>query len=183
MFNARRLALDGVLAALYFALSYLSFYVTPNLKVAVTSLAIVVAALMLRWYDACLVALIGEFLYQLLRSGFGITVTTPVWIAVPVLHALALGLCMLIFRRKDRPLVEQTDRTVLCVGVILGCGVINALLNTCALYVDSKVYGYYQPHLVFGLAAIRIVIALATAGVMAVIAIPLVRAVRRQIKL
>lgn len=178
MFNARRLALDGLLAALYFALSYLSFYITPNLKVAVTSLAIITAALMLKWYDACLVALIGEFLYQLIRSGYGITVTTPVWIAAPVLHALALGLCALIFRSRNTPLVEKT---VPCVLVILGCGLLNAVFNTAAMYVDSKVFGYYQQHIVFGLALIRAAIALATACVMVLIAIPLVRAVRRQV--
>lgn len=177
MFHARRLALDGVLAALYFALSYLSFYITPNLKVAVTSLAIITAALLLKWYDACLVALIGEFLYQIIRSGYGITATTPVWIAAPVLHALALGLCALILSRR-RPLVEQT---IPCVLVILGCGIWCALLNTAAMYVDSKVFGYYQRHIVFGLALVRIAISLATAAVMAVISIPLVRAVRRQI--
>ena len=30
MLNTRRIALDGVLAAVYFALSYLAFYVIPG---------------------------------------------------------------------------------------------------------------------------------------------------------
>ena len=178
MLNTRRIALDGVLAAVYFALSYLAFYVIPNeLKLTFTSLTLVLAALLFSWYDACLVALVGEFLAQLLNTKYGLSVTTPIWVAIPVLHALALGLCALFLGRK-KPLAE---RTVPCVLAVLGCGAFNALLNTAGMYFDSKIFGYYEYHLVFGLALARIGIAIATAAVIAALIIPIVRAVRRQV--
>ena len=109
MLNTRRIALDGVLAAVYVALAYLAFDLIPNeLKLTFTSLTLVLAALLFSWYDACLVALVGEFLAQLLDPKYGLSVTTPIWVAIPVLHALALGLCALLLGRK-KPLAERTS--------------------------------------------------------------------------
>jgi hypothetical protein len=68
-----------------------------------------------------------------------------------------------------------------CVLAVLGCGAFNALLNTAGMYFDSKIFGYYEYHLVFGLALARIGIAIATAAVIAALIIPIVRAMRRQL--
>lgn len=172
MSKTKRLALDGVLAALYFALSYLTIE-SNVIRIAFTSLAILVAALMYGPIDACAVALIGETLFQLLRYGPG--PTTLIWIVPPVLHALCLGLGNLVFSRKDKPLVE---RTALCYAVCLVSGVFNAVFNTVASYFDSVYYGYYKEETFFVIALIRVGIALATAAVLTSVAIPLVRRLR-----
>jgi uncharacterized membrane protein len=172
MSKTRRIALDGMLAALYFALSYLTIE-SNVIRVAFTSLAIIVAALMFGPIDACAVALLGETLFQLLRYGPG--PTTLIWLAPPVLHALCLGLGVLLFSRKGTPLVE---RTVPCYAVCLFCGALNAVFNTVALYFDSIIYHYYSPETFFVNALIRVGIALATAAVLTAVAIPLVRKLR-----
>ena len=171
-FTGIRIAICGMLAAVYFALSYLTIE-SNVIRIAFTSLAILVAALMYGPTDACAVALIGETLFQLLRYGPG--PTTPIWVAPPVLHALCLGLGNLLFSRKDRPLVQRTG---LCYTVCLVCGVLNAIFNPIALYFDSIIYHYYSPETFFVNALIRVGIALATAAVLTSVAIPLVRRLR-----
>lgn len=171
MNNSRKSAVCGMLAAIYFALSALVI-TTGSLKITLTSLAIVVAALLYGPGYACAVALVGELLYQVLL--YGVTATLPLWLLPPVLHALCLGLCARLLG-KEVPLYR---RTWPCLGVCLGCGALNALFNTLALYLDSKYWGYYSPELIFGLALLRVGLALGTALVVAAIAIPLIRTLR-----
>lgn len=173
MSKTQRIAFDGMLAALYFALSYLTIE-SNVLRITFTSLAILVAALMFGPLDACAVALIGEGLFQLLRYGPG--PTTPIWIAPPVLHALCLGLGNLLFSRKGTALVERTGP---CYAVCLFCGVLNAAFNTVAVYIDSVFYHYYSKETFFVNALIRVGIALATAALLTSVAIPLVRKLRQ----
>lgn len=168
MSKAQRIAFDGMLAAVYFALSFLVID-TGTLKFTFTSLAIVVAALVFGPLDACAVAFVGELLYQVII--FGVTATLPIWMVPPVLHALLLGLCARLLGRQQ-PLVE---RTAVCFAACLGCGVLNTLFNTTALYLDSKYWGYYQYHLIFGMALVRIAVGLSTALIVTAVAIPLVR--------
>ena len=171
MSKSRRIAFDGMLAAVYFALSLLVVD-TGSLKFTFTSLAIVAAALLFGTWDACAVAFVGELLYQVIK--FGVTATTPIWMLPPVLHALLLGLCALLLGRK-RPLAE---RTVPCFAACMGCALVNSLMNTLALYIDSQYYGYYQYHMVFGLALVRFAVGLGTALLVTAVAIPLVRTLR-----
>lgn len=172
MSKARRIALDGMFAAVYFALSYLTIE-SNVIRIAFTSLAILVAALMYGPIDACAVALIGESLFQLIRYGPG--PTTLIWLMPPILHALFLGLGKLLFSCKDKPLAE---RTLPCYAVCLFCGVLNAVFNTVAVYYDSIYYGYYNEETFFVVALIRVGIALVTAAVLTSIAVPLVRKLR-----
>jgi ECF transporter S component (folate family) len=160
-----RIAVDGMLAAVYFALTFLVIN-TGSLKITFASLATLMAALLFGPLDAMAVAFVGEFLYQTIL--FGLTVTTPIWLVPPVLHALCLGLLA-------HPL---TNRPRLCYAACLVCGLLNACFNTAALYFDSKIYHYYQPHLVFGMALARAGIAVATAAVLAAVALYLLKALR-----
>ena len=174
MSKTQRLAVDGMLAAVYFALSFLTIE-SSVIRITFTSLAILVAALMFGPLDACTVGLLGEGLFQLLRYGPG--PTTLIWMVPPILHAFFLGLGALLFGRKDKPLVERTG---LCYGVCLFCGVLNAIFNTAALYFDSIIYQYYTPETFLVNALIRVAIALATATLLTTLAIPLVRTLRRK---
>jgi hypothetical protein len=93
-----------------------------------------------------------------------------------VIHALLLGLCAR-FLGRDRPLEEKTG---LCFAACLGCAVVNSLCNTVALYFDSKIFGYYEYHMVFGVALVRICIGLATALIVTAVAMPLVSELRKK---
>lgn len=170
---SKRIALDGMLAAVYFALKCLTIPIGNDLELTFATLALVVAALLLRLPDVCAIGFVGEFMTQLVRFGFS-PISTPIWVAPTVLYALVLGLCAWIFGRK-RWLAE---RPVLCYAVCMGCALVLAVGNTAALYFDSKIVGYYSYHMVFGVAILRGLAALATAAVVATVAIPLVRTLR-----
>lgn len=168
MSKSRRIALDGMLAAVYFALSWAVIPIGGNLQIRFTSLAPIVAALLFGAADACAVALVGEGLYQIIV--FGVTATTPIWLLPPVLHALLLALLA-------KPLREKP---VLCGVVCLGCGVCNSVCNTLALWADGKIYGYYSPALVFGAMLPRLAIGLLTSALLTAVGLPLVRSLRRK---
>lgn len=172
--SSKRIAIDGMLAALYFALSFLTFYAIPGtLKITFVSLAFMVAGLLFGPLDAMVVALIGEFLYQTLL--YPLSVTTPLWLLPPVLHALRLGTFALLMGTKDRPLV---DRPVACILACIDCGFVGSLFNTAALYIDSKVFGYYKFKLVFTMGLYRMLIAMALAAVLASVIVPIVKVLR-----
>lgn len=175
-FKTQRMITDALLAAIYFALTY--FVIKPageSLKITFASLAIVVTALLYGPVDACIVALIGEFLYQVIL--YGVTLTTPLWLVPPVLHALALGLAAMLFRKHGKPLYE---RTVPCYIVCVGCALLNSCFNSVAIYFDSKIFGYYRPGIVLTMMAVRLLLAVATALLVALVAMPLVQSLRKQ---
>ena len=174
-FTVKRLITDALLAAIYFVLTY--FVLKPageSLKITFASLALVVTALLYGPLDAAIVALIGEFLYQTII--YGVTATTPIWLIPPVLHGFLLGLFARLLRRNGKPLCEQP---VLCYLVCVGTAVLNSFVNAAALYVDSHIYGYYKPEIVFGMMLVRLAIAVATAILVCSVCIPLVKTLRR----
>ena len=175
-FTAKRLVTDALLAAIYFALTY--FVIKPageSLKITFASLALVVTALLFGPADACIVAFIGEFLYQTIL--YGVTATMPIWLIPPVLHAFLLGLFARLLSKNGKPLYT---RIVPCYLVCVGTAILNSFANSAALYADSHIYGYYKPELVFGMMLIRILIATATALLIALVARTLVETLQKQ---
>lgn len=172
-----RIAIDGMLAAVYFALSFLTFYIGPNaLKITFVSLAFMVAALLFGPLDAMAVAFVGEFLYQLII--YGLTPTTPIWLVPPVVHALRLGVFAVLMGTEEKPLVA---RPVACAFACLDCGFVNSIFNTAALYADSKIWGYYNFRLIFVLGLYRVVVAMAIAGVLCAVVVPVVTVLRKRV--
>ncbi len=174
MSKAKRIALDGLLAAVYFALSFLTIPIGGNLQLRFTSLALVVAGVLFGPLDGAAVGLVGESLYQLIL--FGPSATTPIWVLPPVIHGLVLGLLARLLGRQ----MPLERRPAVLYGVCMGCAVLNSVLNTAALYADSKIFGYYSRELVFGVALIRLAIGLATGAIVTSVAIAPLRALRRR---
>lgn len=174
MSKAKRLSVCGMLAAMYFALSFLTVQ-TGELKFTLTSLSLVIAAFLFGLPEACAVALIGEGLYQILL--YPLSVTTPLWLLPPVLHAAVLWLFCRLFCGKTVP----EGKPGRCYLVCLLASVVNSAANTAALYADSKIFGYYEPHTVFGIAGLRVLVGLATAAVVSSAAIGLLRLLRNRL--
>lgn len=174
MSKTKKLAVCGMLAAMYFALSFLTIQ-TGTFKFTFTSLALVTAAFLLGLPEACAVALVGEGLYQLLL--YPLSATTPLWLLPPVLHAAALWLFARIFCGKMPP--EQ--KIVSCFLITFLASLVNSTANTAALYIDSHVFHYYNPVTFLTDAGIRFLIGLATAAVVTAAAIPLLRVLRKKV--
>jgi len=57
--------------------------------------------------------------------------------------------------------------------------VLASLCNTLALYVDSKLFGYYDPYMVFGVLVMRIAINGTVSCILGYISLPVIMALRK----
>lgn len=179
-FAVKRLVLDAVLIALYVLLGFLKIPIGNMLRINLASFAVTVCAVAFSPIDGLIVGFMGEFLSQILGP-YGMTPTTALWALPEAVRGLLLGMLMLIFTKKqlsaDRLLRSKAINWYLIVCVITG--VIASLLNTFALYVDSKMFGYYTHYMVFGVLAIRLILAVLMSGGFGYITLYIVSALKR----
>ena len=129
--KTKRLAVDAMLAAMFFVLSLFSINL-PGMKITLDSLPILVAAMLLGPLDGVAVGLIGSFLNQMITYGF--TATTILWILPAGLRGLLVGLYA-----KAHGFSMSMPQTIF-ITVVSALAV--TALNTLLLYIDSWVYSY-----------------------------------------
>lgn len=179
-FTVRRLVLDAVLIALYVLLGFLKIPIGNMLRINLASFAVTVCAVAFSPIDGLIVGFMGEFLSQILGP-YGMTPTTALWALPEAVRGLLLGVFMLIFVKKqltaDRLLKSKAISWYLIACVI--AGIIASLLNTFALYVDSKMFGYYNHYMVFGVLLIRLTLAVVMSAGFGYITLHIVSALKR----
>ena len=175
-FPVKRLATDAVLIAVYFALAVLSIEIA-GVKITFNSLPVVLAAMVFGPVDGFLVPFLGEFLSQMLR--YGLTPTTVLWMLAPALRGLIVGLAVRGLKSMSVDALLGEKRPWVYFVVCALAAVVTSLGNTGAYYIDSKIYGYYSYALIFGVAGVRIVSNVVSSLLTAVIAIPVLAALRR----
>lgn len=176
-FPAKRLTLDAVLVALYFALSMLAVSV-GGFKLTFEHLPVILSALLFGPVDALLVGALGELVNQLLTYGF--TPTTVLWIMPALFRGLSMGLGARLLKSRlglDAVLEKQVPAAFIA-GCVLS-GIVCSIINTAALYLDSKMYGYYSYAMVFGVFWIRIGTSAVSSVLMALAAKPVAHALRK----
>ena len=178
--HLHRLTANAMLAALFYALSLFSVDL-GFIKFTVAPLAILIAALLFGPIDGMAVGFIGAFLEQWVKYGF--SVTMPLWILPAVARGLVTGLLALLLRRllrkigKERITRLNESAVYFTVGVIV-ISVLSALvvtaLNTVALYVDFKVFGWSDENpLLWTYLSARIVSGVITSAILGLV-VPLV---------
>lgn len=176
-FTAKRLVLDAVLIALYVLLGLFKIPIGNMLRINLASFAVIICAVSFGPVDGLIVGFLGEFLSQVLGP-YGMTPTTALWALPEAFRGLSLGLVMLALRKG-----LLTKRSVkYFVWYLIACvvtGVAASLLNTWALYVDSKMFGYYSYYMVFGVLLVRLSLAVGMSGLFGYVALPIVSALRR----
>ncbi len=148
--NTRRLTTISMLMALYVVLSIMTPVKVANFKFTFEAFPILVAGLLFGPLDGLYVGGIGSFIYQLLFSGYGITATTPLWILPHALSGLLVGLYA---KRKGFSFSFTETAFIASFSALLVTA-----LNILALYVDSKLFGYYSYALVFGNVILKIAV-------------------------
>ena len=171
MSKPRRIAVDALLAALYFALSVLTV-TTGSFQLRFTALALILAALLFSVPDVAAVALIGEFLYQLIL--FGLTPTTPIWLLPPLLHALLLGFGAMLVRR----FVPEKRQIMAYFLACVFCGLLNVGFNTLALWADSRIMGYSAA--LVPMLPWRLLIGVLTSALTCAVALPLLQLLQKR---
>lgn len=148
--NTRRLTTLAMLVAIYVVLSILTPVRILNFKFTFEAFPILVAGLLMGPVDGLLVGAVGSFIYQLLFSGYGITLTTFLWIFPHAISGFIVGLY------AEKNAYELDIKKLIFICIISAFTV--TFLNTVALYIDSMLYGYYSKTLVFGNIFVKIVV-------------------------
>ncbi len=175
MSKTRRMCYAALLAAMYVPLALYVAVQVGNVRISFGSLPVVVAALLFGPVDAVVVAMVGEFFKQILT--YGVTYTTVLYLIPPALRGLVVGLgAVLILRRGQR----LEDRRALCYAVCIAAALCTTVGNTLVNWLDSVLMGYYFPGLILGDLVWRLLVGMVNAVVMASLAIPLVRVLRRR---
>lgn len=133
--HVRRLTTNAMLVALFVVFSTLLSFKTPFFEVSLVSLPILLAAFYCGPVDALIVAALGSFLEQAL-SAYGLSVTTPIWMAPVILQALCAGLLFHFLCRK------RSTRPWLLVAIIVLSELVLTAANTAALYLDGAIWQY-----------------------------------------
>lgn len=165
--TATRITMNAVMIGVYIALSYAAIPVGGGLKITFEHFPVVLSAVLFGPVDAILVGGIGELINQLFT--FGLTPTTALWILPIVFRGLILGLGAKLLKKQMSSFAickKQVPIVFLLVCVI--SGILSSGLNTLALYVDSKMFGYYTYAMVFGALLMRIFLSCITSVIIGI---------------
>ncbi len=166
--NVRRMTYCAVLIAAYFLLSLFEIKLW-NFRITLKALPVLLSGMLFGPVPGLIVGGMGEFIAQLL-SEYGLTATTLLWILPHAASGFVVGLLSKAIKY---------DFTFLKVAVIdIISALLVTLLNTFAMYVDSKMFGYYSKAFVFGALGLKIVTGILTAVVFAAILPSLIKALQ-----
>ena len=177
-FTARRIAINAVLIALYIVLGFIKIPIGNMLRINFASFAVVVCAVAFSPIDGLVVGFLGEFLSQILGP-YGLTPTTALWALPEAVRGLLLGLSVLLIVGRQPTNANNSKGFIIYLVCCIVTGIIASLLNTFALYVDSKMFGYYNDYMVFGVLAIRLGLAVVMSATFGAMALTIVTALRR----
>lgn len=173
-----RLTFNAALVAVYIVLSMpmltLQF---SNLKLTFEQFPVILGAVLFGPIDGMIIGGVGEFINQL--TTFGITPTTLLWIAPIVVRGALVGLGSKIFKSMRPQAIVHKGFPVVFAIVCIISGICHSFINTFALYVDSKLYGYYTYAGVFGVFVLRLMLSVITSVLIVVVITPILRALSR----
>ena len=176
-FTTKRLVIDALLISLFFVLSLFSVEI-GGVKITFVSLPTVVCAMLYGPVDACIVGFLGAFLEQMIKYGF--TATTVLWLLPAAIRGLVVGFGVVLFRKQmSLDAISSTKKPFVYFAVCLVAGVLTSCANTLVYYLDSVLYHYYSYALIFGVFWVRLANGLLTSFITAVIALPIVLALRK----
>ena len=164
----------AMLVAMYVLLGSYMVIRHPAIEISFKSLPVVVGALLFGPVSGGLVALLGEFLAQLLA--WGLQPNTILWVLPPVANGLVVGAFAAHFWKSGKPL---ENRVAWCYGAALLGSLATSCVTTVSLWLDSLMYGYYSFAIVFGGALLRFGKDIVIVAIITTVAIPLTQLLRR----
>ncbi|MCQ2455336.1 MAG: ECF transporter S component [Clostridia bacterium] len=170
-----KLCLSAVFTAMFVVLDYyadaISKLLSGTIKISLSGLPIIIVAVVFGPLWGGAVGLVGSLVSQMLSYGF--TATTVFWVLPATLRGIVAGLLFIMLKKSIKP-------HILAINTVISSLVVTAF-NTLAMYIDAKVYKY--PVVLFGAALVnRIVIAVITAVIFAVLVPPIVILIKKIIK-
>ena len=178
--TTRRLAINAVLISMYVVLRFFNIPFGNSFRFTLAPFPVILCALLFGPVDGLLVGFLGEFLSQVLGP-YGLTPTTLLWCIGETARGCTLGLCSVLFLRKwlvstDRPNLHQLALLLVC---CILTGVLASFGQTFALYVDSKMFGYYTYAMVFGVLVWRVAVYILLSGIFGYLSLSIISALRK----
>lgn len=179
-YTAKRLVLNAMLIAIYVVLRYFNIPVGNYFRFTLAPFSVILCAMLFGPVDALTVGFLGEFLSQILGP-YGLTHTTLLWCIGETVRGGTLGLMLWLSNRKGSDASAQKSNKkrlylLTCCGFT---GILAALGQTLALYVDSKLFGYYTHLMVFGVMIWRILVYIVVAVLLGYLSLPIIAALRK----
>lgn len=143
----KRLVTNAMLIAMYVVLSLVATINLGNMKFTLDSFPIIIGSALFGPVDGMLIGLLGSFTNQMITYGF--SATTLLWIIPAGVRGLLIGL----YAKKHNFDMSLRQTQFITVSSAL----LVTALNTAAMYIDAKIYGYYSFAYVFGGIVPRIV--------------------------
>ncbi|MDO4377905.1 MAG: ECF transporter S component [Erysipelotrichia bacterium] len=171
--KTKRITTIAMLTALYVVLAILTPVKIQYFKFTFEALPILVAGFLFGSKVGFTVATLGSCIYQLFFSQYGFTATTVLWILPHSISGLLIG----YLSEKKEFILNKKD--ILLISIV-GCLTVTAL-NTLALFIDSKIYGYYNSALLFSALPLKILSGIILSVLFTAIIIPLLKAVNKQL--
>lgn len=171
--NLNTLCILALLTAMMVLLSLTLAVRTDYFKLTFGSLPVVLAAMLYGPLAGATVAVLGEFMVQLLT--FGLMPTTVIWIFPPAIRAVVVGLAAAQLKKTGTPL---ESRPAVCYAVCILGAVLTTTGNTLGMWLDSLVYRTSFSAALF-ITPARYVSGVVTAAVIATLSMPLVQLLRR----
>lgn len=173
--NIKKLCLSAVLAAFCFAMDYATTALEQvsggTFKLSLSALPIIISAVCCGPLWGAATGFVGTFMTQLITYGF--TPTTILWVLPAAIRGLSVGLLFIAFRRSVK-------YYWLMLEIIISALLVTAA-NTLVIFIDSKLYNYYSPAVVFGSLGIRLVSAVITSVIFALIMPPIIKIIKKHI--
>ena len=168
-----KLCISSIMAALFVVFDMLSIKISNNIKITFGGLPILIVAFLLGPLWGALTGFVGAFVGQLLS--FGLSVTTLVWVLPAAVRGIVAGYLFILLAKKLK------ERYGIMISVI-SSSLLVTVLNTLAIYIDSKVFGYFSLEVVFGATAFRLISAVLTSVAYILLIIPIYKAVKKIMK-
>lgn len=147
--NTKKQVLLSMLIALNVVLCILAPVKLANMKFTFEAFPILIAAISGGPIDGLIVGTIGSSIYQILFSGYGLMITTPIWVLPHAISGLVVGL----YAKKHNFSLSNKQTIFICILSSL----LVTTLNTFAIYLDAKIFGYYTFAYVFGSILFKII--------------------------
>ena len=167
-----KLCFTAVMSGLFVVLDLVSIKLGNQLKITVSGLPIILVALLFGPIYGCVSGLLGAFIGQLLS--YGLSATTVLWILPAGIRGLLVGLVFLAFSKSDKYIY-------ILINIIISSLAVTAA-NTLVLYIDSNIYGYYNPLAFLSDVGVRVVSSIITALALSIVTLPVYKAIKKQFK-
>ena len=170
--NVSKITILALLSAVHVVLSMLVIQ-AGSYKLTFEHFPVVLSAILFGPWGGMIVGGLGEFVNQMLT--YGMTPTTVLFISPFVVRGFLVGIFAKCFPKQvGKGAICEKQVPVFFIILCVASGIVSSCVNTIAIYVDSKMVGYYTFAYVFGALPLRLILSAITSVVIGIVIKPVI---------